>query len=115
MPVLNMMVWAYFFIYVTVGGTYRVLCSDDQMKDSNGESIRRTCVRDCEFNPQIISIITNSSMRLYILVQGGGTFISFSLGYLGSYCCECFIHGSSRNIWFIKMRDKEKGKRECSI
>ena len=51
MRVLNMMVWAYFFIYVTVIGRYCVLGSEDHMKDINGESVQRTCVRDCEFNP----------------------------------------------------------------
>ena len=98
MRVLNMMVWAYFFIHMTVGGTYSVLCSEDQMKDINGESIQRTCVRDCEFNPQIMSIITNFSMRLYILMQGGGTFISCSSGLFESYCCDFFIHGLTRNL-----------------
>ena len=76
MRVLNMMVWAYFFIYVTVVGMYFVLGSEDQMKEINGESVQRTCVRDCEFNPQVMSIISHSYMRLYILMQGGGTFIS---------------------------------------
>ena len=51
MRVLNMMVWAYFFIYVMVIGTYYVPGSKDQMKDINGEYVQRTCVRDCEFNP----------------------------------------------------------------
>ena len=115
MPVLNIMVWAYFFIYVRVSGTYSVLCSENQMKDINGESAQRTCVRDYEFNPQIMSIITNLSMRLYILMQGGGILIKCSLGYLESYCHECFIHGSSRNLQFFKKSDKGKGKREHSL
>ena len=50
MRVLNMMVWAYFFIYVMVVGMHFVLGSEDQMKEINGESVQRTCVRDCEFN-----------------------------------------------------------------
>ena len=115
MCVLNMMVWAYFFIYVTVVGMYFVLGSEDQMKEINGESIQRTCVRDCECNPQIMSIISHSYMRLYILVQGGGTFINCSSGIFEVYCCECFICGSTRNLWFINMSDKGKGKREHSL
>ena len=50
MPFLNMMVWADFFIYVTVVGTHFLLGSEDQMKEINGEYVQRTCVRDCEFN-----------------------------------------------------------------
>ena len=85
------------------------------MKDINGESVQRTYVRDCEFNPQIMSIISHSYMRLYIMVQGGRTFISCLSGIFESYCCECFIHGLTRNLWFIKMSDKGKGKREHSL
>ena len=51
MSILNMMVWAYFLIYVMVGGMYSVMCSENQMKDINGELSHGTCVRDCDFNP----------------------------------------------------------------
>ena len=112
MRVLNMMVWAYFFIYLTNAGTHIVLCSEDQVKGINGEFALKTCVRDCEFNLQIMSIISHYSMRLYILVQGGRTFISFLSSISESYCCESFICGSTRNLWYIKMSDKGKGKRE---
>ena len=64
---------------------------------------------------QIISIISHSYMRLYILVHSGGTFINCSSGIFESYSCEYFIHGSTRNLWFIKMSDKGKGKRDHSL
>ena len=110
-----MMVWAYFFIYLTDAGTHIVLCSEDQVKGINGDSALKTCVRDCVFNLWIMSITSHPNMRLYILVQGGKTFISCLSGIFGSYYCECFIRGSTSNLWFIKMNDKGKGKREHSL
>ena len=115
MRVLNMMVWAYFFIYLTDVGTHFVLCFEDQVKGINGEFALKTCVRDYEFNLQIVSIMSHPNMRLYILVQGGETFITCLSGIFGSYYCECFIRGSTSNLWFIKMSDKGKGKREYSL
>ena len=82
------------------------------MKGINGESGLKTCVRNCEFNLQIVSIMSHPYMRLYILVQGGETFISCLSSFSRSYYCECFICGSTSNLWFIKMSDKGKGKRE---
>ena len=110
-----MMVWAYFFISLTDAGTHIVLCSEDQVKGINGESALKTCVRDCEFNLQIMAIMSHPNMRLYILVQGGENLISCLSGILVSYYCECFIRGSTSNLWFIKMSDKGKGKREHSL
>ena len=92
-----------------------VLCSEDRMKGINGESGLKTCVRDCEFNLQIMSIMSHPYMRLYIMVQSGETFISCLLGCFGSYYCECFICGSTSNLWFINMSDKGKRKMEHSL
>ena len=115
MRVLNMMVWAYFFIYLTDVGTHIVLCSEDQVRGINGEYALKTCVRDCVVNFLIVSIMSHPNMRLYILVQGGENLISFLSGVLVRYYCECFIRGSTGNLWFIKMSDKGKGKREHSL
>ena len=80
------------------------------MKGINGESALKTCVRDCVVYLLIVSIMSHPNMRLYILVQGGETLISCLSSVLVSYYCECFIHGSTSNLWFIKMSDKGKGK-----
>ena len=48
-------------------------------------------------------------------MQGGGTIIKYSSSDHGSYCYECFIRSLSRNLWFMKMSDKGKGKQEHSL
>ena len=93
MHVLNMMVWAYFFIYLTDTGMHIVLCSEDQVKGINGDSAIKTCVMDCVVNLLVVSIMPHPNMRLYILVQGGEPLINYLSSVLVCYYCECFIHG----------------------